>query len=80
MRRSHRQIVEAITDAVIAEKLGLKAHQPRDWRLRDSIPPEYWGSFETLGWSSLSELAQAVEDKKGIHRPDPSETPVAPAA
>jgi hypothetical protein len=80
MRRDHRQIVQAVTDTVIAATLGLKAHQPRDWRLRNSIPPEYWDSFEALGWSTLAELAAAAADRKGVQRPDPADVSAATAA
>ncbi len=64
--RTHRQIVAgAGKDGEIAEKIGVKPHQPRDWRIRDSIPPEHWRSFVANEWTTLEELAAAAELKPG---------------
>jgi hypothetical protein len=62
MVRTFRQIVkDAGTDPDVAQKLGAKVHQPRDWRVRDSIPPEFWARCDALGIASLAELAAAAE-------------------
>ena len=59
--RSHDQIVvDAGKDADIAAKLCVNTHQVRDWRLRKSIPPEHWMAFETNGFATLVELAEAA--------------------
>lgn len=63
--RTHGQIVrEAGTDSEIADKLGAKQHQVRDWRLRDFIPAERWSGFAANGWATLEELADAAEAKR----------------
>lgn len=59
--RSHQTILkEAGPDAAVAEALGVKPFNVRDWRLRQSIPAERWKQIVDLGWTSYEELAAAV--------------------
>lgn len=60
-QRSFKQIVEDVGDDVLAERLSLKPHQPRDWRLRHSIPPMHWRALVEQGFATLEELAMAAE-------------------
>ena len=63
--RSHTQIVtDAGADAAIAELIGANVHQVRDWRLRDSIPAEWWARLTEREFTSLEELAAAAERKR----------------
>ena len=63
--RTHLQILsDAGTDGEIAARLGLKAHQPRDWRIRKSIPADQWIAFSTNGLATLEELAEAAAERK----------------
>ena len=63
--RSHTEIVEqAGADAALAVQLNVKVHQPRDWRLRNSIPPEFWLTFKEAGFATLDEQAAAAKAKK----------------
>lgn len=76
--RSHKQIVvDAGSDEELAAVLGVKVHQPRDWRLRDSIPPEQWLDFANHGFATLEELAAAK--KRGPPSGEPQTTSVAAA-
>jgi hypothetical protein len=63
-QRSFEQIVKDVGDGVLAETLGVSPHQPRDWRLRKSIPPEHWRAIAEHGFASLEELALAAETKR----------------
>lgn len=40
---SFSEVIVALGERALAEGLDLKPHQPRDWRIRNSIPPEWWG-------------------------------------
>jgi hypothetical protein len=53
-------IADAGSDATIAQALGLKPHQPRDWRLRNSVPAQHWQEFARRKWATLEELAAAA--------------------
>lgn len=73
--RTHAQIIsdaahgdpaadKAPAFTAFAAEIGAKAHQPRDWFGRDSIPPEWWGVLVDAGLTSLEELQAAAEAKK----------------
>jgi hypothetical protein len=58
---SFKHIVErAERDHDLVSLLGVQKHQVRDWKLRDSIPPERWQAFATHGLATLEELARAA--------------------
>lgn len=40
---SFSSIILALGEKDLAGAIGAKPHQPRDWRIRNSIPPEWWG-------------------------------------
>jgi hypothetical protein len=62
---THADIVKRSgTDAALADTFGVNSHQVRDWRLRDSIPPERWEAFALKGYATLEELAGAAAAKK----------------
>ena len=56
----------------MAEALGVKPFNVRDWRLRNSIPAERWQAMVSLGWTSLEELAAHVA--LPLPANDPSDT------
>lgn len=61
---THTEIVSRNgSDADIAEKLGVRVHQVRDWRLRNSIPAERWAAFSERRLATLEELAKAASSK-----------------
>lgn len=63
--RSHEAIVtEAGPDATLAALFQIKPHQVRDWRLRDSIPPEWWPSFVAANFATLDQLVEYVARKR----------------
>ncbi len=62
--RSFKEIVEQAGDDVLADRLGVKRHQPRDWRIRDSIPAEYWEAVARHRFATLSELAAAAASRR----------------
>lgn len=62
--RSFEQIVKDVGEDTLIDRLGLKPHQPRDWRIRKSIPPEHWRAMADLGFASLEELAAAAEARR----------------
>lgn len=64
MSRTFKQIViDAGSDAEVAVLVGARQHQPRDWRLRNSIPAEFWRAFSDKGLATLDELAGAAEHR-----------------
>lgn len=62
---THTQIIENAggTDRERAERLGIKEHQARDWRLRGSIPAEQWLTVVAANLATLEELAAAAAVK-----------------
>lgn len=50
-------------DLAVAHELGVANHMPRDWRIRNSIPPAYWSAIVAKGWATTEELIEAVERK-----------------
>ena len=62
MARTHGQIVkDAGRDPEVADAIGAKSHQVRDWRLRNSIPKEWWNLFAEHGYATLKELADSAD-------------------
>ena len=59
-------ITDAGSDATIAQALGIKPHQPRDWRLRNSVPAQHWQEFARREWATLEELAAAAATGAGL--------------
>lgn len=58
---THAEIVSRSgSEAELALALNVKKHQVRDWRLRNSIPPERWQAFAEAGYATLEELAGAA--------------------
>jgi hypothetical protein len=47
----------ALPDKEIAKRLNVPMHIPRDWRLRNSIPPKYWDALDQEGVTTLRKLA-----------------------
>jgi hypothetical protein len=77
MAEPHAKIIKRNgSDFEVAEKIGAKAYQVRDWRLRNSIPAEQWKPFADHEMASLDELAEAAtewaslstEQKKRVRR------------
>lgn len=62
--RTHAEIIAKAGDDAVAQGLGLKKHQPRDWRLRNSIPAEYWSALDAAGIATLAELADAAAARR----------------
>jgi hypothetical protein len=61
---THAEIVRRSgADAELSGALGVRPHQVRDWRLRNSIPPEHWQAFSERGYATLEELAAAAADR-----------------
>lgn len=61
MADTHAQIIQRSgKDHEIAEAVGAKSHQVRDWRLRDSIPSAYWKAFVEHGFANWVELGDAA--------------------
>jgi hypothetical protein len=64
MADTHAQIVKrGGKDQEVAERIGAKPYQVRDWRLRNSIPSEHWKAFSDSGIATLEELAEAAAQK-----------------
>lgn len=58
---SHADIITRnAPDARTADLLGVKLHQVRDWRLRNSIPAEHWKALSEAGLATLAELAEGA--------------------
>jgi hypothetical protein len=54
-----RRIAELTGDDL--EKLQSRV---RGWSLQDSVPGEYWPTFEAEGWATVQELSHAAERKR----------------
>lgn len=54
----------ALRARLAVDGVAVELHQVRDWRLRNGIPPEYWGALSRTGLVSLEELAAAAAAKK----------------
>lgn len=65
MADTHAQIVARKADPIVAEAVGAKLHQVRDWRLRNSIPSDHWKAFADAGLATLDELAEAAASRRG---------------
>lgn len=46
---THSEMLNAWQDdRTLAEDMGVAYHRARDWRRRNSIPPQYWPKFVCL--------------------------------
>jgi hypothetical protein len=62
---THREIVSrANSEAELAAKLRVNAHQVRDWKRRDRIPPEHWQDIARIRLATLKELAKAAATRR----------------
>lgn len=57
--RTHRQIVNSVGAAKLADQLGVSIYAVRSWvhKRRKGIPGEYWARIVALGHASFEELA-----------------------
>lgn len=39
---SFADVIERLGEQNLADAIGAKRHQTRDWRIRDNIPAEWW--------------------------------------
>ena len=74
---SFSSIIEALGELALAEVLKCSRHQPRDWRLRNSIPPEWWSPLveyatenghPEISLELLADLARKEAGKRKKHR------------
>ena len=60
--RTHRQIVNEVGAAKLADQLDVSIYAVRSWvhKRRKGIPGEYWVRIAALGHATLEELALAA--------------------
>ncbi|MEM6413178.1 MAG: hypothetical protein AAF720_00790 [Pseudomonadota bacterium] len=66
---SFSDVVMAFGDAALADGIGARPHQPRDWRIRNNIPSEWWLPIEAFAKQNnrpditLSKLAVLASER-----------------